>query len=152
MVGEHHVHAAVGEVFGHAAAEAAAAAGDEIPRTLADLDGHLLVHYASALSSATLELEYLEDGELCAHPMAASITVNGSDAYAAACHAGLGIVQVPRMGIRDGLASGELVAILPDLPCPPLPVFLLHTHGRRLPQRVRAVARWIADVITPELE
>jgi hypothetical protein len=33
-----------------------------------------------------------------------------------------------------------------------MPVVLLHTHGRNPPHRVRAVARWIADVIAPHLD
>jgi DNA-binding transcriptional LysR family regulator len=122
-----------------------------IPRRLEDLDDHLLIRWDSALSPDTPQFEYLERGMLATRPMQCSVTVNATDAYAAACRAGLGIVQVPLIGVRDELASGELVEILPEHRCPPMPVVLLHTHGRRPPHRVRAVVRWIADVIAPHL-
>lgn len=122
-----------------------------IPRGLDDLDEHLLVHYDSALSPGSPVFEYLDGGQLETRPMQSSVTVNASDAYAEACRAGLGIVQVPLIGVREELASAELVEILPEHRCPPMPVVLLHTHGRKPPHRVRAVVRWIADVITPNL-
>lgn len=123
-----------------------------IPKTLSDLEEHLLVRYDSALSSDAAELEYVVDGEWRAAPMASSLTVTSSDAYEAACRAGLGIVQVPRVGVEDGLASRELVEVLPEYRCPPMPVSVLHTHGRHPPRRVRAVLRWIADVVRPHLD
>lgn len=122
-----------------------------LPRRLEDLDDHLLVRYDSALSPAGPVFEYVDAGTLNTRPMRCSVTVTATDAYAAACRAGLGIVQVPLIGVVDELASGELVEILPEHRCPPMPVVLLHTHGRNPPHRVRAVMRWIADVITPYL-
>lgn len=122
-----------------------------IPRRLEDLRAHVLVRYDSALSSDLPELEYLEGGEVVSWPMACSVTVNDASSYAAACRAGLGIIQAPLIGLRDELASGELVEILPEHRCAPMPVVLLHTHGRNLPHRVRAVARWLGDVVTPHL-
>jgi DNA-binding transcriptional LysR family regulator len=123
-----------------------------MPRGLEDLEDHVIIRYDSALSPESPALEYVDGGESKTWPMACSVTVNGSDAYAAACRAGLGIVQVPLLGVRDELASGELVEVLPDHRCAPMPVVLLHTHGRNAPHRVRAVTRWIADVITPHLD
>ena len=123
-----------------------------LPRTLDDLADHVVIRYDSALSPDNPVFEYVEDGELATWPMASSVTVNASDAYAAACRAGLGIVQVPLLGVRDELASGELVELLPEHRCAPMPVVLLHTHGRKPPHRVRSVARWIADVMAPHLQ
>jgi DNA-binding transcriptional LysR family regulator len=123
-----------------------------LPRALEDLADHLVIGYDSTLSSESPGFDYVQDGEVKTWPMACSVTVNASDAYAAACRAGLGIIQVPLLGVRDELASGELVELLPDHRCAPMPVVLLHTHGRKPPHRVRAVARWIADVMTPHLE
>lgn len=121
------------------------------PRTLDDLDQHLLVGYGATPSSESADFEYLESGKSRTKVMRCSVTVNHSDAYAAACRAGLGIIQVPVIGVRGDLASGELVEVLAAHRCPPMPVVLLHTHGKNPPHRVRAVARWIADVIAPHL-
>ena len=40
--------------------------------------------------------------------MASSITVNNTDAYQAACLAGLGLIQAPALGMEALLARGEL--------------------------------------------
>jgi hypothetical protein len=32
-----------------------------------------------------------------------------------------------------------------------MPVSLLHTHGRSVPRRVRAVMSWITEVLSPHL-
>ena len=83
--------------------------------------------------------------------MRSVVTVNSTDAYRAACLAGLGIVQVPRIGVRALLEDGVLVEVLPELPSEPMPVSIVHGHGRAVPKRVRAVMTWIASVIAPRL-
>jgi DNA-binding transcriptional LysR family regulator len=42
------------------------------------------------------------------------LTVNSTETYQAACLAGLGIIQVPRTGVREALRAGELIEILPQ--------------------------------------
>lgn len=41
-------------------------------------------------------------------------TVNSTETHHAACLAGLGIIQAPRVGVRDALHGGKLVEILPQ--------------------------------------
>jgi DNA-binding transcriptional LysR family regulator len=60
-----------------------------VPTRLDDLEGHQVVHYASALSPGAPELEYIAQGEARGWPMRASLTVNNTDAYTAACLAGV---------------------------------------------------------------
>jgi DNA-binding transcriptional LysR family regulator len=122
------------------------------PRSLAALDRHLLVHYSSALGSELPEFEYHDGSGYQVRAMKSVITVNNADAFQAACRAGLGIIQVPRVGVADGLAAGQLVEILPKLRGQPLSVFLLHPHGRNVPKRVRVVLDWIESVLRPHLE
>jgi DNA-binding transcriptional LysR family regulator len=66
--------------------------------------------------------------------------------------AGLGIIQAPRVGMLASLAAGTLVEILPDHPCAPMPVSLVHAHGRNVPRRVRAFMAWLAGVMAPHLD
>jgi len=121
------------------------------PRALADLADHLLVHYAPRFGSDAPTFEYLAGDRYEQLPMRSTIAVNSTDAYQGACLAGLGIIQVPRIGVRDRLEAGDLVEILSDLPSEPMPVSLVHAHGRRVPKRVRAVMTWLAAVIAPRL-
>jgi DNA-binding transcriptional LysR family regulator len=121
------------------------------PRTLDDLAQHVLVHYSLRLGSDAPGFEYFDGRGYTILAMRSTLTVNNADAYRAACLAGLGIIQVPRMGIRDHLERGTLIEVLPELPSEPMPVSLVHSHGRNVPKRVRAVMAWLESVIVPRL-
>jgi DNA-binding transcriptional LysR family regulator len=123
-----------------------------VPRTLDDLDRHLVVHYSAQLGSEPPGFEHRDGGGWRDRPMRAAVTVNTADAYLAACVAGLGIIQAPRVGMLASLAAGTLVEILPDHPCAPMPVSLVHAHGRNVPRRVRAFMAWLAGVMAPHLD
>ncbi|MDF3134340.1 LysR family transcriptional regulator [Pseudomonas extremaustralis] len=122
-----------------------------VPRTLADLADHHLVHYVRPLGSRSAGFEYLQGNKVQRIPMAGRVTVNSTDAYKSACVGGFGIIQVPALGMRDELARGELVAILPDYPAPPLDVSLLYAGQRHLPLRVRVFMDWLAATLQSRL-
>ncbi|GEJ58415.1 LysR family transcriptional regulator [Anaeromyxobacter diazotrophicus] len=117
------------------------------PRSLEDLDRHLLVHYASRFGTDAPGFEYRDGRVYRERPMRSVVTVNSTDSYHAACVAGLGIIQAPRAGMLAGLAAGDLVEVLPQHTCEPLPVSLVHPHGRNVPRHVRVVMSWITEVL-----
>lgn len=121
------------------------------PRTLDDLEGHLVVHYAADLGAGAPGFEYRDGDGYRERPMRAVVTVNNADAYRAACLAGMGIIQAPRTGALPYLASGALVELLPDHPCAPMPVSIVHPHGRAPPRRVSAFIGWLSEVMRPHL-
>jgi DNA-binding transcriptional LysR family regulator len=118
-----------------------------IPRALADLASHQLVHYVSILGAKSAGFEYLEQGRDCQLTMRGAVTVNNAEAYTAACLAGLGIIQVPVVGVQDHLMQGRLMQVLPDWLAPPMPLYLVYANRRNLAQRVRVVMDWLAVVI-----
>ncbi|WP_324034204.1 LysR family transcriptional regulator [Aeromonas caviae] len=99
-----------------------------VPRTLGDLAGH----------RALL-------------PMAGALMVNDSETYLAAALAGLGIIQMPRVGVESLLAGGELVSILPQWQPPPLPIHALYAHRRQLAPRVQLFIHWLAGLLAAHL-
>lgn len=122
-----------------------------VPQRLEELEGHWVVHYSSTLGAEPPSFEYFDGEGYREWPMRSLVTVNSADAFEAACRAGLGIIQVPRVALAGPLASGECVEILPALTCAPMPLSLLHTHGRNVPRPVRAVMSWIIEQMdTPE--
>ena len=121
------------------------------PRSVADLDRHQIVHYSLSLGGDEPTFEYRRGTKWVERPMKSIITVNNTDAYRSACLAGLGIVQVPIFGARDALKTGEMVEVLPDLTCEPLLVSIVHSHGRGVPKRVRAVMAFLTDAVAPAL-
>jgi DNA-binding transcriptional LysR family regulator len=119
----------------------------------ADLARHRLVHYLPVLGGKSPGFEIGERDGVSSRfvPMDGAVTVNNSEAYLAACLAGLGIVQVPQPGVAALLAEGRLVEVLPRLRAPPMPVTLLYPHRRQLPRRVQLFMAWVQEIVTPQL-
>jgi len=114
-----------------------------MPQTLDDLTGHLLIHYVQVLGTRSDGFEYMLNGKLRRIPMAGNVTVNNTDNYESACRGGLGLVQVPYMGLRQLLASGELVTVLPDYVPAPMEVSLLYAQQQHVPERLRVFMQWL---------
>jgi DNA-binding transcriptional LysR family regulator len=123
-----------------------------VPRSLDDLASHWVVHWAIGRGASSPSFE-ADDGRggVREVPMRAQVTVASSDAYQAVCLAGLGIIQAPRLGLLPLVQSGRLVEVLPEHPAPPMPVSLVHAHGRQVPARVRVVMQWLGEVVAPAL-
>jgi DNA-binding transcriptional LysR family regulator len=85
------------------------------------------------------------------HPMRCALVVNGTDAYQAACLAGLGLIQAPVVGTQRLVEAGFLVEVMPDFTHAPMPVSLLYPHRRQLAPRVQAMLNWLAQVVEPYL-
>lgn len=143
------------------------------PESLSDLANHKLVHYLPTLGGKPSGFEYcepfenresLEQGDPLGHrkiigdkstektmAMPGALTVNNTDAYTGACLAGLGIIQSPEPGMRDYIAAGQLVEILPDYRPAPMPVSLVYANRRHLPKRVQVFMAWLTDIVQPRL-
>ncbi len=113
------------------------------PKSPSDLSRHRLIHYTSTLGAKPFGFEYEEDGGFVNVNMEGSITVNNSEAYLAACLAGFGIAQMPRIGVRDLLAKGDLIEVLPTLRAEAMPVSILYPHRRNLARRVAFFIDWL---------
>lgn len=124
-----------------------------VPASPEALVGHRIVHYSSSLGDRPGGFEYIDpaSGELRVQRLPASLVVNNSDAYRAACLAGLGIIQAPVHGMQPLLDAGQLVEILPGYRAPALPVTLLYGNRRHLAKRVRLFMNWLAEVLRPSL-
>lgn len=118
-----------------------------VPQSIQYLERHQLIHYAATLGAKPSGFEYTSGNELMAIPMQGQVTVNNAEAYQAACLAGLGLIQVPVVGIREWIAQGRLVEVLPDWPAPPMPLSLVYANRRNLSTRVRLVMDWLHGVV-----
>lgn len=123
-----------------------------VPQTPQELAGHQLVHYVRNLGARSAGFEYLQGDELRYQPMAGVVTVNNAEAYSAACLAGLGLIQVPAVGVAEHLQRGELVSLLEDWQAPAMPVSLLYARQRHVPRRVQAFMQWLAAVLASQVD
>ncbi|MGV8920888.1 MAG: LysR substrate-binding domain-containing protein [Pseudomonas sp.] len=114
-----------------------------IPQSLEDLAAHRLVHYVSVLGTRSEGFEYMHNGKRRQVAMTGGITVNNAECYSAACAAGLGIVQVPHMGSRALVTSGEWLAVLPEHVPAPMEVSLLYAQQQHMPERLRVFMQWL---------
>lgn len=121
------------------------------PRKLADLARHQLVHYVTVPGGKCQGFEYFDGAQTCFIPMDGPVTVNNSAAYRSACLAGLGLVQIPRVGNLPLFETGRLVEVLPRHRPLPMPVSLLVPNRRHLPKRVQVFMAWLSAVMAPYL-
>jgi DNA-binding transcriptional LysR family regulator len=122
------------------------------PRTLADLAHHRIVHYAAKLGTQGAGWEYVDGGVVRVHPMRTALVVNATDAYHAACLAGLGLIQVPVLGSQHLVDAGLLVEVMPEFAAAPMPVSLIYPDRRHLAPRVQAFMQWLTQVVEPHLQ
>ncbi|QVM92603.1 LysR family transcriptional regulator [Pseudomonas entomophila] len=123
-----------------------------MPRNLSDLADHRLVHYVRTLGGRSQGFEYEQDGELRFQAMGGVVTVNNAEAYSAACLAGLGLIQVPMVGVDEHLRRGELVSVLEPWQAQAMPVSLLYARQRHVPRRVQAFMNWLAVLLEPQVD
>lgn len=118
-----------------------------IPQTLDDLSQHAMVHYSLQLGSPPGGFEFF-DGQRC-HIIQTGgvVTVNSTETYRAACIAGLGIIQVPRVGVQPSIKAKALQEILPGFPAQPMPVSLIYPHRRNLARRVQVFMEWLTQAM-----
>jgi len=122
------------------------------PLSLQDLAQHQLVHYAATLGAKCPGFEYMVDDTDHALPMGGPVTVNNAEAYQAACLAGLGLIQAPLAGVRELLAQGALVAVLPQFSARPMPLSLVYANRRNQSARVRVVMDWLTVVVAEHVQ
>jgi len=122
------------------------------PRTLEDLTRHRVIHYDAQLGGSTPGWEWFDGRQTRYAPVGAALTVNGTAAYAAACIAGLGMVQVPRPGVLDHLQDGSLVEVLPEFRPAPMPVAFVYPSRRHVPARTLAFMDWAQALLAPGME
>lgn len=123
-----------------------------VPGTIDDLrHGHAMVGYASPTSGRIEEWEWNEGGQVHSLPLPCRVTVNSAEAYIAACHAGLGLIQIPAYDVQGDIAAGTMVEVLPDHLAAPMQMTLLFPHRRHLSRRVKLFADWLVGLLKERL-
>jgi len=125
-----------------------------IPQALEDLkrQEHRTIHFSTLLGARPYGWEYPHGEGYARLQLPGALHVNNAQTYEAAALAGLGLIQVPLLGVGPYLESGALVEVMPGFRRRALPVSLVVAHRSNLSRRVRAFMRWIEDVLAPYLE
>ena len=118
-----------------------------IPEKLEDLANHRLVDYVTSLGSRSAGWEYRDGDQYRNLQMGYSVRVNSVEAYLYACLAGLGIVQVPEVAVRQYLYEGALVEILKDFSAEPMPVSLIYSSRKNVSKKLQVFIDWITGLV-----
>jgi len=118
-----------------------------LPESLAALqDGHVAVNWASPNTRRAEPLEFMVGRRRREVTLPGCVSVSGMDAYLGCCEAGLGIAQMTRQRIAEGLKAGRLREILPAHPPPSLPITVLYPQQRQMPARLRVFIDWLVEL------
>ena len=118
-----------------------------------DLASHRCINFFSSKTGKIFEWDFVRGDETIVTGTPSNLAVNDSVAYLRAGLAGLGILQAPGYAVERHLASGALVALMPDWVTSPLPVNVVYPQNRHLSAKVRVFVEWVADLFadTPGL-
>lgn len=110
------------------------------PRTPDDLSRHRHVRYL--LAGRAFPITFASGQAV--EPAGVFDTDDGT-ALRTAALGGLGIIQILRLAVRDDIAAGRLVVLMPEAPLPRVPVSVLHAFGRQAPVRARLFIDFLAE-------
>jgi LysR family transcriptional regulator for bpeEF and oprC len=116
------------------------------PRTLAEIERHHAVYYASPRTGKILGFTYLKDGERVTFYGRQRMTINDSDGCVEAALADIGLVQTPAFIAKDYIRDGRLIAVLTDHPSLRISFCILYPQNRHLSTKVRAFVEWTAEL------
>lgn len=121
------------------------------PEALAD--GHVVVDYVSPTSGRAAPWEWVDaEGRVHTRALPSQAGANNAETYIALALAGLGLIQVPAFDVREQLAEGTLVEVMPVHRPAPMPVQLVVAHRRQLAsRRLQVFGDWLAALLAPAL-
>lgn len=109
--------------------------------------GHFGVNYFRAQTGKTVPFEFAHGSESLEISPSYILSVNDSRTFVTAALNGLGIVQAPAFMVREALAEGKLVRMLPDWQRTPLPLHIVYPPNRHLSNKVRVFVDWLAKLL-----
>lgn len=104
-----------------------------IPQTPADL-----AHHECLARTATAEWRFAKDGQPHHVRVQARLRLNDAKAMLPAALAGHGIVVISEDLVRDAVATGHLVRVLPDYETPSLPMHIVFLADRHQTPKLRS--------------
>jgi DNA-binding transcriptional LysR family regulator len=108
---------------------------------------HFSVGYLNAQSGRVLPMGFRRGDEVLEITPRYIVSINDARSYVNASIAGLGLVQCPHFMVRDAVRNGELVEVLSEWHCEPLPLYIVYPHTRHLSNKVRVFVDWLAKLV-----
>jgi DNA-binding transcriptional LysR family regulator len=119
------------------------------PRSPADLAGHNFLRYAYSPYSTEFHFTDRAGNQVPAR-MTGNLVSSSIVVMRTAAVTGLGLWMCPPFIVSDLLASGELVALLPEYSTPEMEIVALYPHRRQLSAKVRLFLDMLVDQFAEE--
>lgn len=107
------------------------------PRRIEDLQRHTALLFRMPSTGRTRPWQLRRRGEALEFEPRARVRISDGEGVVEAARLGLGIGQVPDYMVRDEIARGEIVEVLPGCRPEPMPISVVTPAGRLQPARVR---------------
>ena len=118
-----------------------------LPTTYNDLASHRCLSYMNPLTGRHEEWRIIKQGKVISLPLQHQFSANGAQALIDAAVAGIGIVYGATAAMREDIASGRLLPVLPDQHLPKRPMYALYLPNRYLSPKVRAIVDFLSDAV-----
>jgi DNA-binding transcriptional LysR family regulator len=109
-----------------------------MPRRPGDMKSHQCVLMRNPATGAPFEWEFVRGSKAVPVNVTGQLTVNEAGPLLAACLAGAGVAQVLELYVREHLADGRLVRVLPEWNEETYPLYAYHHSARLMSAKVRA--------------
>jgi DNA-binding transcriptional LysR family regulator len=105
-----------------------------------------MIGFLSSATGDVMPLEFIRNEQVKEIRLPCRFTVTASETSIALARLGYGLMQAPRYGLEEDIASGALVEVLRDFPPSSTPVSVLYPQSRQLSPRVRVFVDRIVQV------
>ncbi len=120
------------------------------PRHPEELVHHWAIGYLPSGESESAAWDFIDEaGAKRSMPVRHRVAVSDMDSYLACAQAGIGLIQALRIDVRDLLANGALVEVLPDWPATPVPVGAFYSHRHQQSRPLAAFLDWFGALLDP---
>ncbi len=109
------------------------------PRRLDQLAGHDALVFRMPSTGKDRSWVFRRRGQPVELQPASRIRVSDGEGLVQAALLGMGVAQLPDYFVREEIARGDLVALLPNLAPAPLPISIVYPGARLVPLRVRVL-------------
>lgn len=109
------------------------------PKRLDQLAAHDALLFRMPSSGKDRAWQFRQQGHPVELQPASRVRLNDGEGLVEAAKLGLGVAQLPDYFVREELARGELVELLPNHRPAPLPISIVYPGARLVPQRVKVL-------------
>jgi len=116
------------------------------PRRPRDIEHHACIHMRDPTTGSPFGWEFVRGKQTIAVNATGQLIVNGTGPLLSACVSGLGVAQLLELYVRDLIASGQLVQLLPDWAEETYPLYAYHHSAQLMSAKVRAFLAFVTSV------